>query len=216
MKKLLSFLIVVLIFCSASSYSQKKGAPPLKQTEISLLGGYLFTGSYDGIEGKVDALDRGCFGVTIGYRPQKLSTLTIELEYLGSPGKVVLTPFSIDSAHQIEEADVSINYFLLGVGYGTMVSRTAQLFSMFKLGMVYSAPSGNRYESTTNFAGSFSVGAKFYVSKSVGIRLQGGLYAPIRFSGGGFFVGTGGVDYGVSSTGTITQFSLEGGIIFML
>ena len=59
------------------------------------------------------------------------------------------------------------------------------------------------------------MGSKFYLSKSVGIRLQAGLYLPVRFSGGGVYIGTGGADYGVSSASTIMQFNLGGGIMFM-
>lgn len=213
MKQFLMFLTVVLIF-TVSVHAQRKVNPMKQQTEISLLGGYMFSGSYDGYQGNVDVLDKPTYGVTIGYRPNKLSTLTIEFEYLGSPAEVKLTPFTIDTNRQIENVDISVNYFLIGAGYGTQVSAKTQLFTMFKLGLVYASPS-ERYESVTNAAGAFTVGAKFYLSKSVGIKLHTGLYFPIRFSGGGVFVGTGGVDYGVSTTSAVTQYNVGGGLMFL-
>jgi hypothetical protein len=215
MKKFLVLLIIGLIFGSVSVNAQRKVGPPKHTTEISLLGGYLFSGSYDGYNGTVDIKDAPSYGGAISFRPQRNSTLTIELEYLGAQPEVELRPYNtvIDT---IENVDVSVNYFLVGVGYGTMVSPKTQLFSLFKLGMVYAAPSSSsRYESVSNFAVSLAGGAKFYLSKSVGIRLQAGLYFPVAFSGAGVFVGTGGVDYGVSSTSYVMQFNLGGGLIFM-
>ncbi len=216
MKKVLTFLFVVVIFSTVSVNAQKRVSPPKQSTEISLLGGYLFSGSYDGNRGNVDVVDAPSFGATISFRPQKSSTLTIELEYLGSPGEVELRPYAIDSANPIENVDLTVNYFLIGVGYGTMVSPKTQLFSMFKLGMSYVIPSSSsRYESVSNFAVSLAGGSKFYLSKNVGIRLQAGLYFPVTFASGGVFVGTGGVDYGVGSYSTVMQFNLSGGLIFM-
>jgi hypothetical protein len=215
MKKIITLLFVVLIFSAVTVNAQRRSPMPKSQTEISFLGGYLFSGSYDGARGNVDIKDEPTYGATISYRPARTSTMTIELEYLGSPGKVVLTPFasSIDS---LESLDVSVNYFLIGVGYGSMASPTTQLFSMFKLGLLYAIPaSSSRYESTTNFAVSLAGGGKFFLSKSFGIRLQAGLYFPVRFSEGGVYVGTGGVDYGVGTTSSLVQFNLSGGIMFM-
>ena len=216
MKKVITLLVVVVIFSAVSVNAQKRGAPPKQSTEIALMGGYLFSGSYDGNRGNVDVLDAPTFGATISFRPQKTSTLTIELEYLGSPGEVELRPYSIDSANPIENVDLTVNYFLVGVGYGTMVSPKTQLFSMFKLGMSYVIPSStSRYESVSNFAVSFAGGGKFYLSKNIGLRLQAGLYFPVTFASGGVFVGTGGVDYGVGTYSTVMQFNLSGGIMFL-
>ena len=213
MKNLLSILITVLIFSSAVLHAQGRNAGKLKQTEISFMGGYLFNSSYDGYNGSVDLKDSPNYGATISYRPNKASTMTIELEYLGSQVDVELRPYQLTVLDTIETVKVSGNYFLVGVGYGSMVSPKTQLFSMFKLGMIYAVPSSSsRYSSATNFAVSLAAGAKFYLSKSFGIRLQTGIYFPVRFSEGGMYVGTGGVGYGASSS--IMQFNLSGGILF--
>src|SRR6187401_1597985 len=128
MKNLLSLLITVLIFSSAAVNAQGRYAGKLKQTEISLMGGYLFNSSYDGYNGSVDLKDSPNYGAAISYRPNKASTMTIELEYLGSQVDVELRPYHITVLDTIENIKVSANYFLIGAGYGSMVSPKTQLF----------------------------------------------------------------------------------------
>ena len=51
-----------------------------------------------------------------------------------------------------------------------------------------------------------------------GFRLPEGAGAVekfVDFSGGVVFVGTGGVDYGVSTTSAVTQFNVGGGLMFL-
>lgn len=214
MKKL--FLITLLIYSAIyyplNAQGYRYGSSYKGGFEFSAMGGYTIAGSYNGSEGNVDVQSSPSYGGTIGYILPINNTL-LEFQYLGTLTKATLRPYSITPSKQIEEIDLSINYFILGATYKYPISNTTELFGNASLGLIYANPS-TKYNSMTVFSFSLGGGAKTFFSKNVGIKIQTSLLLPSVFGGGGVYIGTGGIDYGISSYTLYVDWNFSGGLVF--
>ena len=75
-------------------------------------------------------------------------------------------------------------------------------------------PTSGREASTDKFAWGARLGANFWASEKIGIKLQAQLLSVAQATGGGLYFGTGGSGVAVSSYSTIYQFGLGGGLTF--
>lgn len=117
------------------------------------------------------------------------------------------------------EFDLASNYFLLS-GIKSVGSDKIQGFGGASLGLAWFDAKSSDISDVWRFTFSMQAGAKVYLSDLIGLRFQGRLLVPLRFSGGGMFcgIGTGGAGCGVSvgATSPIIQGDLSVGIIFQL
>ena len=74
-------------------------------------------------------------------------------------------------------------------------------------------PETGREASTDKFAWGARLGANFWASEKIGIKLQAQLLSVAQATGGGLYFG-GGAGVAVSSYSTIYQFGLGGGLVF--
>ena len=74
-------------------------------------------------------------------------------------------------------------------------------------------PESGREASTDKFAWGVRMGANFWASEKIGIKLQAQLLSVAQATGGGLYFG-GGAGVAVSSYSTIYQFGLGGGLVF--
>jgi hypothetical protein len=201
---------IFFLFLTVSALQSQQGKPGF---DVSALGGFHFAGQYDAEFGNVNIKDSPSYAFNIAYRfPKKMFRL--ELQYLGQTTSVKLTPYFVTQNNPVEDIDVQVNYFQAAFGYGNPISRITEFFGYTGLGAIYVAPSGSKYESSTNFLISGQLGANIFFTKSqkAGVRLQGGMYVPMTGSGGTYY-GSGGAGYTMDSYSALFQFNLSAGLI---
>jgi len=72
----------------------------------------------------------------------------------------------------------------------------------------------NNLDPAWRVAFGLTLGAKFLVSKKIGIKIQAQGLFPIQWAGGNLYVGTGGSGYGISAGTTIAQINVGGGLFY--
>jgi hypothetical protein len=95
-------------------------------------------------------------------------------------------------------------------------------FGALTAGMVVIHASALRFQDGTTYDGGDTVqfaftaglGFKVWLTESIGLRFEARALVPIFFSGGGFWVGTGGASVGLSGGIPFAQFDFTGGLSF--
>ena len=173
-----------------------------------------FYDTYDYYTGKI----KGGFqyGVGLEYVVQKRYGIEVLWLHQSTTAPVtfqrgVINPIST------REFDVTQDYILLGLqsvvshpngkieGFGGMLGGIALIN--------VEDPETGREASTDKFAWGVRLGANFWASEKIGIKLQAQLLSVAQATGGGLYFGTG-AGVAVSSYSTIYQFGLGGGLVF--
>jgi hypothetical protein len=93
-------------------------------------------------------------------------------------------------------------------------------FGAFTLGMVIIHPSTVRFQDGTTYSGDDQVrfaftaglGFKVWLTEAIGLRFEARALLPVYFTGGGFWVGTGGAGAGLTGGIPFAQFDFTGGV----
>jgi hypothetical protein len=109
--------------------------------------------------------------------------------------------------------DCGINNFMLAVNRYFVATEKVEAYGSILAG-VTSFKIGS--STATKFGYGFRLGANFWASPRVALKLQAQLMSASQSVGGGFYVGTGGGGAGVSSYSSFYQFGLGGGLAFRL
>ena len=160
--------------------------------EIVPFVGYLFSGSVNFVEGKLDVSDGVDYGIALLVPVHR--SIDIEINYTRMDGNVRFDPYATYTEPpwnlKADESNMSTNCFQLGIicdisqnnpriiPFGSF-SAGATLFSMQK------------YKDTWRFSVAAGLGAKFMLSDFVGFMVRGRLMLPINFSGAGGYCGLG-------------------------
>jgi hypothetical protein len=99
--------------------------------------------------------------------------------------------------------------------------RNIKPFGTFAVGAAWMSPGQSKQANVTledvvRVAVGFGAGVKIFFTENVGLRLHGRLLMPLVFTGGGFYFGTGGAGFGVSSGIPALQGDLSAGLIIGL
>lgn len=200
--KFFSILILLIVISTEINFAQEKG-------QISFMGGYQMLGGFDLVNGQADINDAAAYSGTFAYflRPD----VAVELQYNYQPTQLSFDPFGAEPERVLFDLDV--HYILAGASYHRKFSSTVTGFGGLSLGAAIFSPSKD-YESTTKFAYSATLGLKVLLSKNVGLRLQAQGLFPIQWTSSGFYIGTGGVDFGIGAGTTVAQITTSAGIFF--
>ncbi len=202
-------LSLCILLASASSALAQK-------VEINALSSYMFGASndyyYNAYNGNLYFDGSAMFGGAIDVDLR--NNLMLEIQYMFQPTTVRLN----GTYDPTDAGSGSINNHLIQIGglYNKDVNEKVTMFGGLMFGMEIFAPESSRYDSETRFLGSLTGGAKIWLSEKFGLRLNGMLSMPMIFSGAGFYLGSGGSGYGVSTAIQLFQFSLGGGIVLKL
>jgi hypothetical protein len=109
--------------------------------------------------------------------------------------------------------DCGINNFMLAMNRYFVATEKMEAYGSVMAG-VTSFKIGTA--TATKFGYGFRLGANFWASPRVALKLQAQLMSASQAVGGGFYLGTGGAGAGVSSYSTFYQFGLGGGLAFRL
>ena len=210
-----SLLVIICIFVAQlnnESFAQKKG-------EFSVLAGYQMLGSvevynyyYNGnqnVSGDLDINDAAYYSGALGINTSR-ETMA-EIQYIYQPTNISFEPYS--SGFQTTSFGADVHY-ILGTGYFlNQFSRTAWGYGGLSLGAAGLVPKNN-LDSAWRFAFGLTLGAKFLLSKNIGIKIQAQGLFPIQWAGGSLYVGSGGSGYGVSAGTSIVQINVGGGLYY--
>jgi hypothetical protein len=205
-------LAAVMITCLVISVQDLSG----QLIELNGFAGYQFGGKVKLYDGELRIDDAMNYGgkVSVG-----LSTTTyVEVTYMRSDTKGRFYPYIISDGPS-DEYEFSSNYIhvagLQEVHYGAFSP-----FATLGLGLVVWSPKTSELNSKTQFSITFGAGVKVWLTKTLGIRLQGSMMMPMIYNGFGFGcgIGTGGSGCGSNLYTRITPFQGEfsGGIIIKI
>lgn len=203
MKKLNFF--AVLLFVSTSIFAQ--------YVEVTPLTGYTFSGDVDAYYGTYDIEDAMLYGIRL---EAEVADLTyVGLSYRRNDPNVVeyisgQNPVSMDfgTAHYMASI---LREFKKGklTPFGLLGAGTTRYWGK-----------GNLDYHKWFFSTEFGLGAKYFFSESIGLRLQGSVTAPWDFAGGGLFLGVGTGGGGASADMTfnipVAHWDLSAGLIFRI
>jgi hypothetical protein len=197
-----------LLIAAAPAWAQHRA-------EITPFVGYVFGNSVSTGIGKVGIAGDMNYGVLldVNVRPGG----QIELSYARQDTKFTLDTFA---GIKRDLTDVAVNYFQIG-GLGYVAQGQAQPFMSFTLGATWYDPKQNtiddgagntiRVDDEWRFSMILGLGAKYFASDRLGLRVQGRLYATFLDTGGGVFCGFGGCSLGLFGAGVI-QGDFSGGV----
>ncbi len=181
------------------------------QTEIFAFGGYMMTTSVSVAEGDLQIKDVPDYGLGVDITMRR--GIQLELIWISAQTHVKIKRYP--SGFTEDLFDMNVHYFQVG-GVWEMGRGKARPFGAFTVGAtLFDAKDATRNDewlASMTFGG----GGKFDLSKSIGIRLQARILVPLIFSGGGLWVGTGGVGVGVGSYTPFVQFDLTAGLYIRL
>jgi len=211
LKRLLSVLLVIL---SLSSFAQ---------IEVSPMVGYFFGGSTNFYEGSIKIKDNINYGLHLGFDMGHHNG--IEFSYSLSPTIAQWRPsFNYNDILPARDFNLNTHTFLLGGLKGIPLANDNMIgFGGFKLGAIMYHPTNSNQVNISDvwrFMVGINAGIKFFINDIVGLRIQGNMYMPLYFNGGGFYcgIGSGGSNCGASVNSTVVIFEgdLSAGLIFKL
>ncbi len=177
------------------------------QTEIFGFGGYMMTSSVPVREGDLQVKDVPNYGLSVDIPMRR--GIQLELLWISEQTEVKLKEYPLGNIKNL--FDMNVHYFQVGAVFD-MGRGKARPFGAFTVGAtLFDAKDATRSDEWLASM-TFGVGGKFDLSKSFGIRLQGRILVPLIFSGGGLWVGTGGVGVGVGSWTPFVQFDITAGV----
>jgi len=203
-------IIVFLLGIAAPGFGQS--------IELTPYGGWMFGGKFRAYEGEVKIGDNPNYGGILGIRN---GNTILELQYFRMYSEASLRVYGSFVGSELFE--ITSEYYHIGATQLAPLSDVVEGFGSLSLGLT-------RYDPKTQvpvlgfipgdewfFSAMFGAGLRVNVSERVGLRFQGRLMAPMRFSGLGLFCGTGsGCSVGAGSYAAIIQGDFSGGLILKL
>ena len=202
MKKIL--LLSSVLFIATSVFAQ--------YVEVTPLTGYTFSGSVEAPYGSYDIEDAMLYGI-------RLEAEVADLTYVG-------LSYRRNDPNVVEYTSIQNP---VSMNFGT-AHYMANILREFKKGKL--TPFGLLGAGTTRYWGKdndyhkwffsteFGLGAKYFFSESIGLRLQGSVTTPWDFAGGGLFFGVGTGGGGASADMTfnipVAHWDLSAGLIFRI
>lgn len=185
--------------------------------EIVPFAGYMFGGSVNFYEGKLNLTDGMDYGVSLVIPIREI--VDLEINYTGMQGDAQFTVYRGYPDFSDETAAISTNYFQIGVLKALSLSNPKiKPFGSFSVGATLFSLAD--YTDTWRFSITAGLGVKFMLTDHVGIMLRGRFMMPMYFGGVGGYcgVGTGGSGCGLSINGYAQplQGDFNGGVIIKL
>lgn len=186
------------------------------QVKFDITPSYSFIASTNvrAAEGDLVIKDGSAFGLTVDVGHPKLpGGMMIQLMYNRQDTRMELKEYP--SGARKELFDLIIEYWQLGIVRPLQMGKV-QPYGVVGLGAASFNPVGQTWGTEWLFAAHLGGGAKIFLSKSIGLRLQGRILLPMTFGGGGFWCGTGGCSVGLGSYASFVQFDFNAGLTIAL
>ncbi len=179
----------------------------LAQTEIFAFGGYIVSSKIKAEKGEFSIEANPDYGLGIDIELRR--GMQLEIIWISTQTHVTIAEPRLDEPTDLW--DLNIHYFQIGAVLEMGRRKTRPFFAFTVGAALFDAKDPDVND---EWLASFTMGfgGKYDFSDNIGIRLQARLLVPLVFSGGGLWVGTGGVGVGVSSWAPVIQFDLTAGI----
>ena len=213
MLKTITLSLVIALFSISESFAQLKPMNTEKNVRgIELIGmyGYQFGGSFNSYDGKltINDSDNMMFALDI---PMKYGMM-VELSYSRQNSYLKLKEYGTNITENI--SDLAVEYYQIGAIKGLPKGKVVP-FGQFSLGATRFHPTASNYSDLWTFSITLGLGAKIHINERFGLRLQANMLIPMRFSGVGFFFGTGGASAGITADGFL-QGNIMGGLFIKI
>ncbi len=220
-----AILAAALLFADATAFAQgRRGQSPRPTTtnaqqqqyrlEITPFYGYQMGGRTYYTQGEVNIADTEVYGVHIGV-PTPFGAV-VEFLYSHQPTRldgVYSPPFEPSRKQKL--FDMNVDYYMIGALRPLRPGPT-QPFGIVYLGAANMRPTSGGHTDEWFFAAGLGGGVKARLNPRLGLRIQGRLMMPLRFSGGGLWCGVGGCNIGVGASSSILQLDLNAGLVIYL
>lgn len=204
--RLAAAALVVAVVCGAGS----AGARELRGFDVTPFMGYQFGGKFTSYQGDLNVVDNQNYGILVDI-PVNPSGVKAEILYSRQDTVFELRTRPPDRLTRYF-FDVAVEYYNVGAIFEKPRGKVRP-YGAVTLGGARFAPKTGDYSDEWFFNITFGGGAKAYLSKHVGLRLDLRALAPMTFSGTGLWVGTGGVDFGMAAGSVITQGNISLGLM---
>jgi hypothetical protein len=177
--------------------------------------GFVFAGKLNFVDGEMNIKDNPNYGIMLDFELDRRHGLNLELSYDRLNTNAT---YKKNGQYESEEDlfDMFIEYYQLGALYDKPLSKNASAFGFFTGGVARFSPQTDEYGDDYRFAITGGGGVKYFITESIGIRLQGRLKMPFFFSGGSLYVGSGGSGFFMGTGTVLLQMDLTAGVIIRI
>jgi opacity protein-like surface antigen len=194
----------------------RPSAPARSRLELTAIAGYQLNTDVNTTGGELSVDDAPVYGVALS--KETFRDAYAELLWLYSEPSVTTRSTTLGGAAPF---DVPTHYFQIGGTKGVTRDRL-QIFGGATIGAALFLPGTIRYgngttyslDDTWRFAFTLGAGFKVDLSPRVALRFDARLAAPVYFTSGSFYAGSGGAGASVSGGVPIWQWNFLGGLAF--
>jgi hypothetical protein len=207
-------LFFIFLITAVSSTAQ--------ETRLNLYGNYVFD---DQVDSYIDPYNyfKGTiqggllWGASVEYHVHDYG---IELLYLRQDTEVPVQYYDAGTFDEKQTSlDLGINWIMVGGMRSIMPDEKLEPIAGFMMGIALIDGKNHetqRSASATKFAWGMRLGANFWLSGKIGVRVQSQLLCATQAAGGSLYFSTGGATAGVTAYSSMLQFSLGGGLVVRL
>jgi hypothetical protein len=209
-------LLLIIIFSSAKVFTQ--------HIRLNAYGNYVFDDKVEFYNTSTNYFTGTVQGGLLwgaGLEMQLHDYYSIEVLYLRQDTKAPVQFYDINSFSEREgTVDLDINWIVAGAMRAQSPNnKKIEPYAGALLGVAIikaENPEKNVTANATKFAWGLRLGSNFWISESLGIKVQAQLLSAVQAAGGSFYFGTGGSGTNVTGYSTMTQFALGGGLVYKL
>ncbi|MFL5455415.1 MAG: hypothetical protein ACJ78X_03330 [Myxococcales bacterium] len=212
-----SVLLLLLAASGALAHEPARIGP--RSFDVTAFAGWQLNGDATLKGGELRIDDSATYGAAIDWRFHRAGSLEAMWEYAKTTQQ-----FRSFSAHSPSSKpfDVATHYFQVGAMHRRNLGTRLEPFIGFTLGAALCAPGkipltdGSTLDArdTWRFAMSIVLGMKTWISPNVGLHFATRVFAPVVFTEGQIYAGTGGAGMGVPASIPFLQFGFTAGLTF--
>lgn len=211
--EIIYLILIIVLFSLTESFAQLKPMNTksnVRGIELTGMYGYQFGGGLDSYDGKltIQDSDNMMFSIDVPIR----YGMMVELSYTRQSTSLKLKERGTNITSKL--TDLALEYYQIGAIKGLPQGKVVP-FGQFSLGATRFHPTGSKYSDTWTFSVTLGLGAKIHINDRFGLRLQANMLIPMRFSGVGFWFGTGGASAGMTADGFL-QGNVMGGLFIKI
>jgi len=211
-------LVLFLFFAAAGAVAREEARIAPETFDATVFAGWQLNGDGTLTNGKLRIDDSATYGASIDWRFHRSGSLTLLWE--NAKPTQQFRPFITQSPGSMP-FDVATHYFQVGAMHLRHVGNRLEPFFGFTLGAALYAPGkipltdGSTLAAgdTWRFAMSIVLGVKTWITPNVGLHFASRVFAPVVFTEGPFYAGTGGAMIAQASI-PFLQFGFTAGLAF--
>lgn len=206
-------LFTAAMLLGMKSFAQmpsQHAVPPPTRMSLTIFGGYTFQDRVDFSNAYGYVRANAHYGGSLEFFFNRMRALELVYQRMDTKAPAYSGYTGLQLNPESDKA--ALNYIMIGGVNYIPVSPIVKPYGGLDLGVCVLT---NKEDYTaTKFAVGGKIGVKIQAAQHVGIKLQAQLLSVVQGVGGGFYVGTGGATYGVSTYSTLLQFGFTGGLAF--